>query len=480
MKDYKDYMDRLTLDGAARERTLDAMRKAAAGRSVKADTEAALPAQNIVALNTAPAARPRGAWLAKAASMAAAFVILGATAGTVYYFSTRPAAPQPPGTSPTVKDDPLSPSPPDVSPSGVMPLSPSPSPSDDAVTFTNAYFEEKVRAAINKPEGVITQSDLAAVTSLSLDPAPPNNELEPLRYMPNLRYLHLGGTGEYFGGSELLQGLTKLEELSVDNRLSLDECFKLMEILPDCAVYFYYREQDPPADTVTDENGLTWRVAPQYDYPDLYLCDCGTYRYRHTLGAGSLYGYIDIIVSPYAGEITHSGLDVHGSYGVAQWLYDPAAGRYMLVVASESGYELTEYAAGEFDSLFPRYSQRFRAVRRADFSKIDMSLEYPNYYDSYTDELYALAYGNKLITDYIYSESDIDQNIMRSYSGAGRYPQLSDEPPVYAAVVRDGKWILLDTAGNRLLPQEFDHILGISGTTLFAKVNGLYGILELG
>ena len=98
---------------------------------------------------------------------------------------------------------------------------PTPTEAQEAVVFTDPYFEDAVRTALNKPEGDITVPEAQEVTVLDLrnadwDAMNAENggikDISDLKYFPNLTELHL----DFNDVQDLspLSNLTNLETLS--------------------------------------------------------------------------------------------------------------------------------------------------------------------------------------------------------------------------------------------------------------------------
>ncbi|MDR0248833.1 MAG: WG repeat-containing protein [Oscillospiraceae bacterium] len=352
-------------------------------------------------------------------------------------------------------------------------------PGEPTVNFTSAAFEAAARKAIGKPAGGITPGDLAALDYLSLAGLGLQSaDLEPLLAMPGL--LSLDVSSNLITDTSILARMGGLIALNLlDNPIGRDDCDKLLAALPSCRVTFGDVPHSPlPDEPYTDEDGFMWLVPPRYDYDYIELCDCGRYKITARLGDG---GFTHYVLSPLTGEIVSSVDDSHGNSSL-YWLYDPKLRRYMYLVSDEDGdgSELFQFSAGEFTNFYYAYSKRFRVIRRADFSLVTPVIDpegyisYYNYEDAFIDDLYALAFGSKILTGYEYPESDIDRRILHFYGNDGEPPL-----PFAAAVCKDGKWGMLNTAGKTFLPFVFDHIVSIDDNTAFAKKDGLYGILYI-
>lgn len=102
---------------------------------------------------------------------------------------------------------------------------PTPEPAPEVVVFTDEVLEEKVRAAMGKPEGDITLAEAEAVTELdlSIEPGTPLSrikDISSLQYFKNLTVLKLAWS---FNNNEAevdispLAGLTKLVALYMNS-----------------------------------------------------------------------------------------------------------------------------------------------------------------------------------------------------------------------------------------------------------------------
>jgi hypothetical protein len=80
---------------------------------------------------------------------------------------------------------------------------------------------------------------------------------------------------------------------------------------------------------------------------------------------------------------------------------------------------------------------------------------------AYIGGKYAFAYGADFVSDFIYDHSGFETN----------------EPPDKTATQLGGKWGIIDSSGEILVPFIFEHILYIDSGTAFAKYEGKYGII---
>ena len=100
-----------------------------------------------------------------------------------------------------------------------------PEPTSEVVVFTDEVLEEKVREAMNKPDGDITLAEAEAVSELdlSIEPAtslPRIKDISSLKYFKNLTTLKLAWALDSNDGAvdiSVLAGLTKLIALYINS-----------------------------------------------------------------------------------------------------------------------------------------------------------------------------------------------------------------------------------------------------------------------
>jgi len=227
----------------------------------------------------------------------------------------------------------------------------------------------------------------------------------------------------------------------------------------------YEEEMSIEEDDVIDESSFVWKVAPELEYEKIYYCWCGFYG-----------------IEPYSGyeldtETGLFGTRQHGGHGGgdAFLFYDEKKELYISYSFSESGEFLSVLPGGLFLSENPWWSEKVNAVQKIDSDSIKMTEhEFGASYDfsnAYIDKKYAVAYGITLVSDFIFD--DVDR------SGAGHRTLAYYEAPNKITMRLDGKWGVLDREGRTNAPFCFEDILLIDDESAFAKINGLYGILDL-
>ena len=203
-----------------------------------------------------------------------------------------------------------------------------------------------------------------------------------------------------------------------------------------------------------------WIVEPTFVYADIYYCPiCDLYGFGHD----------GDILDPKTGlvttdkSITGEGWQGH-SVDSVEWLYDEGKDLFGLYSIDVGDEYLKLYARNEF--VFEM--DWMRAFRKIDSTKIKKSesdwgfIEY-DLSGAYIGDKYALAYGTKFVTDFIYD----------GYNQNGK--NLEEK---FAARL-SSKWGIIDRSGSIAAPFIFEHIIFIDDASAFAKYNGKYGIFAV-
>ena len=206
------------------------------------------------------------------------------------------------------------------------------------------------------------------------------------------------------------------------------------------------------------ENGkedLVWAVAPILEYEGVYYCaECKVFSadWENTLDikTGKPNGF-------------HYG---HG--GWHRWhIYDAAKGLFGIYDRGDTTPQLKLYPLSEFASRFPYLANKTSVWYKIDSTMITQV--YDDWEDAYIDKVElgkcAIAYDNKLVSDFIYDNGEMHSG--RLYNNI-------------IAVQKGDNWGIADKDGNIAAPFIFEHAISINDNTAFAKYNGKYGILDVG
>ena len=224
-------------------------------------------------------------------------------------------------------------------------------------------------------------------------------------------------------------------------------------------------EEPATSEPIFGENDLVWRIEPVFD--SIFYCGiCGFSTEDH---GGE---WIDAKT----GQPTEPRYPGHG--GEADYFYyDETKELYCYFTNGYSGDYLFLGSENDFSDFLEKqgYSNQLLAFQKIDSDRIkDLG---PDYYDPLTkydlsdaniSEKYALAYGTKFVSDFIYY-NDARYNLNYFFKGVKN---------IIAMRLND-KWGILDVKGNIVIPFEFEDIILIDEETAFAKYNGKYGILDI-
>jgi len=231
----------------------------------------------------------------------------------------------------------------------------------------------------------------------------------------------------------------------------------------------------------TPHSNLTWIVEPAFTYDIVFYCD------EHGYTANT-YNWESFALSAQSGQIIS---DHYGHEGpeFREWLFDTERnlfGKYTF----GWGQDVALYPTDQFATHFPDHTDSLNYVRQVDSTEISGEDD-PSYGmqyslgEKYANSKYAVAYGNTLLTDFIF---DVASNITedpRSTDFFNNIYYMSNnmcDAQIYKntiAVHQNGKWGFVDTNGGIAVPFIFDHVASTDGDTAFVKLNGLYGILDV-
>jgi len=191
----------------------------------------------------------------------------------------------------------------------------------------------------------------------------------------------------------------------------------------------------PPMFYGPDIPGLLWQTHPKFAYAQILRCPIhGFFAYRGE--------WIDEKTGEETGESCE-----HGEEWTA-FVYDSEKDLFGVqhISAIDSSFEF--YSKEEFELEYSDYMNSINPF--SDYKNGELSGKI------------ALANGCDFVSGFIYDDVE-------------RWRPPND----IIAVAENGKWGLLDNAGNIVVPFVFDHAISIDSTTAFAQYDGLYGIISL-
>ena len=233
-----------------------------------------------------------------------------------------------------------------------------------------------------------------------------------------------------------------------------------------------------PQASIKDSNGLVWSVEPTLEYDNIFYCN-------HI--DSSYFASTSLVIDPQTGYSTLPSIDSktgliddisdhnfgHGGGGMS-WIYNTDKNTFGCISYDVDG-SIEMYPMNEFAARFSSNINTLNHVKRFDLD-ITGTTSFPagdpssplddSFWTAFSNSRYAIALGNKLLTDFIYDEVDGD--------GIGYRHYMTN-----VAVRADDKWGFLDNTGAIAVPFIFDHAIKIDEATSFVKYNGYYGILNV-
>ena len=203
------------------------------------------------------------------------------------------------------------------------------------------------------------------------------------------------------------------------------------------------------------ESSYEWVVSPTLNYDVIYYCPiCEAFT-------GD---YMDIL-DPATGEV----LDVHYGHGAyTGWLiYDEAEDVLGFYQVSEEGGELELLSLDELASEMPFFADTLILLHAIDSTKIEVKASDwgDDYYlgDDFPGKC-ALAYGDNLLSGYIFDEGE-------TY-GARLFNSI-------IAVRQADYWGIFDRNGAAVVPFMLEQAITIDDNSAFAKLDRKYGIVQI-
>ena len=220
------------------------------------------------------------------------------------------------------------------------------------------------------------------------------------------------------------------------------------------------------------ENQLVWLIKPELEY-DVIYGGGGFFNFLNYPQSGMHIEDIDIsfIETEFNQYIRDYGdgkkaVDLRPEHGGpwVDYFFDEEKAVFVVSHGNESGETIEYYSPDDLLKDWFNNEKRLIAVRTINSEKI----EYNNdFYDKpEIGDKYALVYGTKFVTDYIYDE----------HKTSIFYHHMIHE---FINVQSNGKWGVSDSAGNAAIPFIFDDFAFINDDFAFAKYNGKYGILDV-
>jgi len=200
-----------------------------------------------------------------------------------------------------------------------------------------------------------------------------------------------------------------------------------------------------------------WIVEPELEYDHVYHCPLCGYSNRSQL------------LNKMTGQISgpHHG---HGFPGIREWVYDSENGVFGTLYSDMNSMRLTVHPVDEFSTHFTSFTDTLMYVREIDSKSVtsrrdEWGFVTNNFGEKYKNSKYAIAYGGKLLTDFIYDRPG-SASITLTYKNA-------------IPVNIDGKWGFIGTSGKIIVPLIYDQIVTSDGDTAFVKVEDKFGVLDV-
>lgn len=224
----------------------------------------------------------------------------------------------------------------------------------------------------------------------------------------------------------------------------------------------------------SEKNSFVWIIKPEFEYENIYYC-----------GACNLFGK-----SP-GGNINTSGFEhdtdllniethliefkyydynesayvcVGHGFVTSEYFYDENKEIFVIYYGSDGGAGLMYYTLNDFKSNWLFNKNTLIPIRKADSEKVEfderLGLDY-----TYVGDKYAIMYGDKFITGFVYDD----------YKSRGNRYSVND----LIDMKLNGKWGIVNKNGNVAMPFIFDDIEFINDEAAFAKYEGKYGVLDM-
>ena len=220
----------------------------------------------------------------------------------------------------------------------------------------------------------------------------------------------------------------------------------------------------PVLSTSAADNKLVWLIEPELEYDWIRYCKhCDVLRNKNV-------SQIREIIDEYDYYKNGGGFWLaagHG-YGTAEYFYDDEKNIIAVYTHNECGGGIDYYSIDEFiiNNTIYRGENWLIPIRKANFEKFILE-EFDGGWVSIDKDYigkYALFYGDKFITGFIYED----------YESRG----VRHMPNDFIDMKLNGKYGIIDKTGKTAIDFIFDDIEFIDDNIAFAKYDGKYGILE--
>ena len=231
-----------------------------------------------------------------------------------------------------------------------------------------------------------------------------------------------------------------------------------------CIIMFLFTFVSMVTAQTHDNNGLVWILEPEYVHDDIHYCSGCPTRSDELSDMSD----VDIIVKYMIYGNGFIGVE-HG-FVAEKYFYDKEKETFAIFLSSEGMSDIIYNTFDEFiEYLYPLNQSYLIPVGTIDLSEIES-----NKYDeergyfiyTYTSDKYALMYGDKFITDFIYDNAESRKN-------------YQNPPKDIIDMKINDKWGIIDKNVNVIVPFIFDDIEFINDEVAFAKYNGKYGIIDI-
>jgi len=219
------------------------------------------------------------------------------------------------------------------------------------------------------------------------------------------------------------------------------------------------------------QTNLVWLVSPALPHESVQLCNCGLFVDNEWRAIDPITGLLtDQYHNGHGGpapEFVYDGeLSLFGHPGFFHGYHD--------VIGM---HPLNQFSTIVTDAWMLQNSSGLIAVQNVDSSQrnaVESFVEGDDWWSlsesAFTGQ-FALMYNRVLITDFIFDAGTPWWNRF-TYDNAERTTD-------FIAMSRDGKWGLVNSAGNTLFSFIFDDLIVINENSAFASYNGSYGILNI-
>ena len=215
-------------------------------------------------------------------------------------------------------------------------------------------------------------------------------------------------------------------------------------------------------------SNLVWIIEPELEYDYIYYC-----------ASCNLFGsdpYSNINIAPLERDSNLLNIPIHlpkfysdGSayvsvgHGVMTtwYFYDDEKDVFVVFRRSENGSDINYYTADNF------INYGLIAIKKIDSENVGFE-NFEGWLGldgTYVGDKYALMYGNKFITDFIFE--DFKSRGVRYF------------PKDFIDIKYNGKYGVINKNGNVAISFIFEDIEFINDDAAFAKYNGKYGVLDL-